>query len=126
MVYKVGDPVVTFKIRYSRTIDTQDTNRIVTRDYRRSPKVSMALEKEVYETLSKKVITRPRISTSRSTNSFCIKDTNVAESNYSTTEEECLAVVGALGNFHPYVPGASLTIYTDHTARKSHNIHRSR
>lgn len=41
-----------------------------------------------------------------------------AEKNYSATEKKCLAVVWALDHFHPYICGATLTVYSNHAALK--------
>lgn len=50
---------------------------------------------------------------------FASRSLTPAEKNYSTTEQECLAVVWALEYFYCYVYGSNLTIYTDHLALKS-------
>lgn len=50
---------------------------------------------------------------------FASRTLTAAETNYHTTEKECLAVRWALDHFHPLVHGARLTIYTDHAALKS-------
>ena len=42
-----------------------------------------------------------------------------AESHYSITELETLAVVWAISHFHHYLYGNTVTVYTDHTAVKS-------
>lgn len=50
---------------------------------------------------------------------FTSRTLTTSERNHSTTEKECLAIVWAIGTFHPYVHGAILTIYTDHMALNS-------
>lgn len=57
ILHKDGDPVGAFNIDHCHTIDTQDTNPIVTRKYWRSPKETMALEHEIKDMLENKVIT---------------------------------------------------------------------
>jgi len=41
---------------------------------------------------------------------------NDAQSNYTTTEKELVAIVYALEKFRAYLIGSKLTIYTDHAA----------
>ncbi|GFX94771.1 retrovirus-related Pol polyprotein from transposon 297 [Trichonephila clavipes] len=45
---------------------------------------------------------------------FASRLLNPAESNYSTTEQEALAVVWALNKFRGYIDGASITVASDH------------
>ena len=41
-----------------------------------------------------------------------------AQSNYTTTEKEFLAVVFALEKFRSYIVGSPITIFTDHATLK--------
>jgi len=47
---------------------------------------------------------------------FASRVLSPAEQNYSTTEQECLAVVWALRKFRLFIDGITTTLYTDHAA----------
>ena len=46
------------------------------------------------------------------------KKLNAAQSNYSVTEQECLAVILSLKKFRPYIEGQDFTVITDHASLK--------
>ena len=49
---------------------------------------------------------------------YASKTLNQAERNYTTTENELLAVVYALDKFRAYLVGSDIIIFTDHSALK--------
>ncbi|KAK8690793.1 hypothetical protein V6N13_074319 [Hibiscus sabdariffa] len=49
---------------------------------------------------------------------YASKTLNDAQVNYTTTEKELLAVIFAFGKFRSYLIGATVTVYTDHSAIK--------
>ena len=49
---------------------------------------------------------------------YASKTLDSAQSNYTTTEKELLAIVFALEKFKSYIIGSSVTIFTDHAALK--------
>ena len=48
--------------------------------------------------------------------SFISKKLSNAEKNYSTTKEECLAIIGAVKKFRNYLHGKEFIIETDHNS----------
>ncbi|KAJ9693915.1 hypothetical protein PVL29_009743 [Vitis rotundifolia] len=49
---------------------------------------------------------------------YASKTLNEAQRNYTTTEQELLAVVYALDKFRAYLVGSSIVVFTDHSALK--------
>ena len=49
---------------------------------------------------------------------YAIKTFNEAQENYSTTENEMLAIVFACEKFRPYILGSHVIIHTDHATIK--------
>ena len=49
---------------------------------------------------------------------YASKTLNEAQRNYTTTEQELLAVVYALDKFQSYLIGSDIVIFTDHSALK--------
>ena len=49
---------------------------------------------------------------------YASKTLDNAQSNYSTTEKEPLAIVFALDKFHPYLLGTKVIIYSNHATLK--------
>ena len=50
---------------------------------------------------------------------YAFKTLDAAQANYTTTENELLAIVFALDKFRPYILGCKVIVYTDHAALKS-------
>ena len=49
---------------------------------------------------------------------YSSKTLDAAQSNYTTTEKELLAIVHALDKFRSYLLGSKIVVYTDHAALK--------
>ena len=49
---------------------------------------------------------------------YAFKTLDAAQANYTTTENELLAIVFALDKFRPYILGSKVIVYTDHAALK--------
>ncbi|CEP13093.1 hypothetical protein [Parasitella parasitica] len=80
---------------------------------------------EAFALIKKELVSLPTLaypnpqSHTTSTVILSTRTLNSAECNYTTTEKEGLAVVWSLRQFHSYLYGSQLTIYTAHAALRS-------